>query len=85
MASAVRVIGGNADGSVDPLGDGKFGRTVLPEDRDQLVTAICGALDDPKPDHDFATRFKSHKFVEHIQKLLELLLPNERIHPEARS
>ena len=40
MACGIDVIGGNQDGSIDPLGDGAVGSAIDPEDSEELVSAI---------------------------------------------
>src|SRR5207247_1514684 len=47
MACAINVIGGNQDGSIDPLVDGAVGSAIDPEDSDELVSAISAALRRP--------------------------------------
>ena len=49
MASGVRVIGGNRDGSVDALADGELGGAVDPDNEQELISAICAALSTSKP------------------------------------
>jgi hypothetical protein len=70
MASGTRVIGGNRDGSVDPLGDGALGTAIDPRDMEQLVTAICAALRDAPAKIDSAGRFRGQAFREHLQMLV---------------
>jgi asparagine synthase (glutamine-hydrolysing) len=45
MACGTAVIGGNRDGSVDALLDGRIGRLVDPDDATALVEAIAGELE----------------------------------------
>ena len=47
MASGIHVIGGNQDGSLDPLGDGALGSAVDPDDDEELASAISAALRRP--------------------------------------
>jgi phosphatidylinositol alpha-1,6-mannosyltransferase len=70
MASGIPVIGGNKDGSVDPLGDGVFGTLIDPENRDELASAICSALSTAPANTDGATRFKAPAFTQHLQALI---------------
>ena len=44
MATGVCVIGGNQDGSADPLADGELGWAVDPDNEQELISAICAAL-----------------------------------------
>jgi len=64
------VIGGNQDGSVDPLSDGVVGSAIDPEDSEQLVSAISAALCKPASNIAGALRFKPQVFSKHIQALV---------------
>jgi phosphatidylinositol alpha-1,6-mannosyltransferase len=70
MASGIRVIGGNRDGSVDPLADGKFGWLVDPDNGQELISAICAVLSAAPADVDRASRFNEQAFAEHLQALV---------------
>jgi phosphatidylinositol alpha-1,6-mannosyltransferase len=70
MASGIAAIGGNRDGSLDPLADGALGRVVDPGDGEELAAAICAALDRPQSAVDRATRFKIASFEEHVATLV---------------
>jgi phosphatidylinositol alpha-1,6-mannosyltransferase len=70
MACGIRVIGGNKDGSLDPLGDGVFGTLIDPENGDELASAICTALSSPPANADGAARFKVPAFSQHLQALI---------------
>ena len=70
MACAIDVIGGNQDGSIDPLGDGAVGSAIDPEDSEELVSAISAALRKPAGNAHGATRFKVQMFNKHIQALV---------------
>jgi phosphatidylinositol alpha-1,6-mannosyltransferase len=70
MASGIAVIGGNADGSLDPLADGALGRAVDPENDAVLRSAICAALRDPAPPADRAGRFALPSFQAHLEALV---------------
>jgi phosphatidyl-myo-inositol dimannoside synthase len=74
MATGVRVIAGNRDGSRDPLGDGAFGTLVDPENCDELVSAIVAALDNPARTGDRTTRFKPDLFGDHLNALHQFFL-----------
>jgi len=69
MASGVRVIGGNQDGSRDALCDGALGTLVDPGNGDELASAILAALDNPTRTEDRTTRFKPNLFREHLTAL----------------
>jgi phosphatidylinositol alpha-1,6-mannosyltransferase len=70
MACAINVIGGNQDGSVDPLGDGAVGSAIDPRDSDELVAAILAALRKPAGNVGRASRFEPKVFGKHIQALV---------------
>jgi phosphatidylinositol alpha-1,6-mannosyltransferase len=71
LASGVRVIGGNQDGSADPLADGELGWAVDPDNGQELVSAICcAALSTAPANVDRASRFNHQAFAEHLQSLV---------------
>ena len=69
MASGIEVIGGNQDGSMDPLGDGTSGFAIDPEDQGGLVSAICAALSNPANRVGGVVKFNPHAFGAHLQAL----------------
>jgi phosphatidylinositol alpha-1,6-mannosyltransferase len=70
IATGISVIGGNRDGSLDPLADGVLGRAVDPDDPEELALAICTGLSPAPADVDRASRFKVQAFTEHLQALV---------------
>jgi phosphatidylinositol alpha-1,6-mannosyltransferase len=70
MASGVPVIGGNRDGSVDPLADGELGIAIDPDNEDQLVAAICTALRRSSDTTNRAARFAALNFQRHLEGLV---------------
>lgn len=70
MATGVRVIGGNQDGSADPLADGQLGWPVDPDNERELISAICAALSTDFANVDRASRFNHQAFAEHLQALV---------------
>ena len=70
MATGIRVIGGNQDGSRDALCDGALGTLVDPENGEELASAILAALDDPARTGDRTSRFKPDLFTDHLNALL---------------
>jgi glycosyltransferase involved in cell wall biosynthesis len=70
MASGVRVIGGNQDGSVDPLADGQLGRAIDPNNAQELISAICATLSTATANVDRASRFNDQAFADHLQALV---------------
>jgi phosphatidylinositol alpha-1,6-mannosyltransferase len=76
MASGTPVIGGNKDGSLDPLGDGALGTAIDPEDAGALASAICVALRTPAGLPEGAGRFSQSAFSAHVRDLVwSLFLP----------
>jgi phosphatidyl-myo-inositol dimannoside synthase len=73
MASGARVIGGNRDGSLDPLRDGASGQAIDPENLEALENSICAALDQP-PDSPLSTEaFAFPYFADHVAVLIKAL------------
>jgi hypothetical protein len=70
MASGIRVIGGNKDGTLDPLGDEALGTLIDPHNGDELASAICTALSTGPANADGAIRFNASAFTEHLQALV---------------
>jgi phosphatidylinositol alpha-1,6-mannosyltransferase len=70
-ASGISVIGGNKDGSLDPLADGILGMTVDPDGPEALTSAICAALRAPVVHPERADRFNKNAFRAHVAKLVE--------------
>jgi phosphatidylinositol alpha-1,6-mannosyltransferase len=80
MASGVDVIGGNADGSVDPLCDGALGTLVDPDNYEELASAISAGLErrTGNGDSDRVDRFRLDHFAEHLEALWRTLAPRKR-------
>jgi phosphatidylinositol alpha-1,6-mannosyltransferase len=76
LASGISVIGGNRDGSPDPLAEGVLGRTVDPENLDELTSAICAALRDPVRRIDRAGRFALPAFDAQLKALVSASFGN---------
>jgi phosphatidylinositol alpha-1,6-mannosyltransferase len=70
MATGLPVIGGNQDGSADPLADGELGWAVDPDNEQELVSAICAALSTAAPSACRASRFNRQAFAEHLEALV---------------
>jgi glycosyltransferase involved in cell wall biosynthesis len=70
MASGIPVIGGNVDGSLDPLGDGRFGTALDSCDCDALTSAISAALRDPVGRPERAVTFGQKPFAAHLHNLV---------------
>jgi glycosyltransferase involved in cell wall biosynthesis len=70
MATGVRVIGGNRDGSADPLADGELGWAIDPDNGEVLISAICAALNTDSANVARASRFNHQAFAEHVQTLV---------------
>ena len=71
LASGLRVIGGNQDGSLDAPGNGSLATAVDPENREELASAIRAALNSPTHNGYRADRFKQHLFTEHLLTLMQ--------------
>jgi phosphatidylinositol alpha-1,6-mannosyltransferase len=69
-ASGLRAIGGNADGSIDALGDGAIGAAIDPDDSAALVRAIVNGLDGGGPDPAGVGRFRFENFSGHVRDLV---------------
>ena len=74
MASGVPVIGGNQDGSLDPLADGVLGTAVDPENDEELRAAISTALSASARASEGASRFNQTAFASHLQELISFLV-----------
>jgi glycosyltransferase involved in cell wall biosynthesis len=70
LATGVPVIGGNRDGSLDPLADGELGRVIDPDDQEELVSSVCEALSAAPTKVDRASRFNTQAFAEHLHALV---------------
>lgn len=70
MACGIEVIGGNQDGSIDPLGDGASGSAIDPDDGRGLVSAISTALRNPTHQVSGAAKFNPQAFRAHLQALV---------------
>jgi phosphatidyl-myo-inositol dimannoside synthase len=71
MASGANVIGGNQDGTCDPLADGALGSLIAPENLDDLENAIRSALARRPLDGSNGNRFSSRLFAEQIGALVQ--------------
>jgi glycosyltransferase involved in cell wall biosynthesis len=76
MACGIPVIGGNKDGSLDPLADGVLGFAADPENNEELVSAICSALRNARPEAGRSQRFNIQFFTEHLKALRAHGLPS---------
>jgi phosphatidylinositol alpha-1,6-mannosyltransferase len=70
LASGIDVIGGNRDGSVDPLADGVLGSAVDPENDEELASAICMALRNSLGNVGRTSRFKVQAFADHLHAVV---------------
>jgi phosphatidylinositol alpha-1,6-mannosyltransferase len=78
MASGLPVIGGNQDGSLDPLGDGTCGTAINPIDADALASAICTALANTPAKVEGSSRFGVHGFNEQLNQLCRFIFTMRR-------
>lgn len=74
MRSGIPVIGGNCDGSMDPLRDGTAGYAVSCTNRNELIQAIRSALENPQDNAHHAQVFGSTAFSHHCANLLRSCL-----------
>jgi phosphatidyl-myo-inositol dimannoside synthase len=73
-ASGLPVIGGNRDGSLDALADGRIGRAVDPGDVKALALAIIDALGRRRhQDSTALQRFAFENFASHVDQLVRTL------------
>jgi phosphatidyl-myo-inositol dimannoside synthase len=70
MRSGVPAIGGNEDGSMDPLRDGTAGYAVCCDNRGELLDAIRSALENPRVGAHYADPFSFSEFSKHCVGLL---------------
>ncbi len=70
MRSGIPAIGGNSDGSMDPLRDGAAGYAVSCDSRTELIAAIRSALVNPRDGAQHAHAFNCTAFSEHCESLL---------------
>jgi phosphatidylinositol alpha-1,6-mannosyltransferase len=70
MRSGIPAIGGNEDGSMDPLRDGTAGYAVSCDNRGELLDAIRSALENPRAGAHHADLFSFSEFSKHCAGLL---------------
>src|SRR5262249_43730883 len=70
MRSGACIVGGNSDGSMDPLRDGEAGYAVSCDDRIELLEAIRSAIANPRSNPHHADRFRFSAFSQHCGRLL---------------
>jgi phosphatidylinositol alpha-1,6-mannosyltransferase len=81
-ASGVPVIGGNCDGSVDALADGRIGRLVDPHAPAEIEDAVIDALLGRHPvpaDSEEMRRFAFARFAAHVDALVGALVPRSHL------
>ena len=71
-ARGLPVVGGNRDGTVDALADGRIGRLIDPGDTFAIADAIVDALAGRQlSDKDAVQRFCFQNFEDHVSKLVQ--------------
>jgi glycosyltransferase involved in cell wall biosynthesis len=72
---ALPVVGGNRDGSVDALAEGRIGRLVDPESRDEITAAVVDAFEGRHPVNGTAEaqRFSFPQFAAHVNELVRAI------------
>lgn len=81
MKSGIPTISGNHDGSMDPLGDGKYGHTVSCGDPVELAEAIRRALTNPLDGGVAVKKFAIANFERYCAELI-LDLFQDRLAPD---
>ena len=76
MRSGLPVVGGNGDGSMDPLRDGTAGYAVSCDEREQLVEAVGSALEKPRACVRHAEIFSFTAFSKHCAAVMDHVLAN---------
>lgn len=71
MGSGAQVVGGNEDGSMDPLRDGVAGHAVSCDNRVELIEAIRSALANPRNNLHHVDIFRFPAFSRHCANLLK--------------
>jgi phosphatidylinositol alpha-1,6-mannosyltransferase len=74
LASGIPVIGGESDGSRDPLRDGREGQLVGADNPAQLSAAIKELIDTSRTTDTFAAAFSTDNFSKAITGLVEISL-----------
>lgn len=71
-ACGIPVVGGNQDGSLDALREGKSGQAVDPHDSASLTRAILRGLDSPRPleTENITSPFSRERFSGFVNRLL---------------
>jgi phosphatidyl-myo-inositol dimannoside synthase len=70
LATGIHVIGGNQDGSSDPLADGRLGCAIDPDNEEELASAICTSLSVVPAKVNRASRFNIQAFSEYVHALV---------------
>jgi phosphatidylinositol alpha-1,6-mannosyltransferase len=78
MRSGIPVVGGNGDGSMDPLRDGTAGHAVACDDPEELAEAIRSALEQPRDCVRQAEIFSFTAFSRHCAAMMDHLLANRQ-------
>lgn len=73
LASGIPVIGGDSDGSRDPLRDGLYGRLVAAEEVSAISAAIDELLHSPKPVDTVGNAFDRGSFAKQVAGLVTRL------------
>ena len=71
LACGISVIGGDSDGSRDPLRDGLLGELVYPADRESIICGILTALNKPKVNPDGLQCFVWPEFVKRVSRTVD--------------
>ena len=73
-ACGLPVIAGNRDGSIDALADGATGTLIDPGDKNQIVDAVCKAIEGGvRPEHfHTVNRFERANYARHLASIFNL-------------
>ncbi len=78
-ASGMQVIGGNRDGSLDALADGKIGFAIDPDNTQELLASIHKALTQPKNTNHYVANFSYPHFSGLVKRLIENLNSHKKL------
>jgi phosphatidylinositol alpha-1,6-mannosyltransferase len=73
-ASGIPVIGGDEDGSLDALLEGRIGRAVNTDNKDELCKAILDGLGSKIVGKENVERFSKVNFSSHVRELLKEII-----------
>jgi phosphatidyl-myo-inositol dimannoside synthase len=78
MATGLRAIGGNLDGSLDALCNSALATAIEPENHEELIAAISAALNAPTTNGQRNDRFNFNMFGSQVDRLVNGMLAANR-------